>query len=279
VFICDTLLSLMADNVAHAGVQRKACSLLEALTTDAVRPVMSMATVGGAVLAAMRAHPQEEGLHVQACLALQQLAGGATNSDIYHEFGMALAAAGGLCAVLDAMRAHPARSAAVQEAACGALRRITHAAENKVAAGRAGAIRAVVTAMNAHGAYASVQEQACAALAVMAVNDDNVAKACSFGAIEAVVTAMNAHGAHAGVQAQACWALRNLTADNDDNQAKAGSAGAIEAVVAAAHTHGVHARVQEHACRALVSLTANKAKAGSAGVYTVERPRHAAPRP
>jgi hypothetical protein len=137
--------------------------LLKALTTDAVRPVIYIAAVAGAVLAAMRAHPQDESLHVQACLALQQLAGGATNKESEHHFALAVSAAGGLCAVLDAMREHLS-SAAVQEAACGALRRITHAAKNKVAAGRAGAIQAVTAAMNAHGAHAAVQKKACRAL-------------------------------------------------------------------------------------------------------------------
>jgi hypothetical protein len=36
VNICDMVLSVMAENVAHAGVQREACSLLDALTTDVI---------------------------------------------------------------------------------------------------------------------------------------------------------------------------------------------------------------------------------------------------
>jgi hypothetical protein len=266
VIICDTLLSVMAENVAHAGVQREACSLLKALTTDAVRPLIVIAAVVGAVRAAVGAHLQDESVHVQACLALRQCAGGATYNESEHKFALALAAAGGLRAVLDDMRAFPS-SASVQEAACGALHRITRPDENTVAAGSSGGIEALVAAMSAHGAHAGVQERACGALANMAANADNKAKAGSTGAIEAVVAAMNAHGAHAHVQVYACWALRSM-AVIADNQAKAGSTGAIEAIVAVMNAHGAHAGVQEHACWALANIAANAAthvKAGSSG--------------
>jgi hypothetical protein len=68
------------------------------------------------------------------------------------------------------MCAHPS-SAAVQEAACGALGRITRPAENQLAAVSAGAIGAAVAAMKAHGAHAGVQEQACWVLRTMAANN------------------------------------------------------------------------------------------------------------
>jgi hypothetical protein len=252
VVICDMLLAVMADNVEHAGVQREACALLAALTTEAVRPVMVISTVVRAMLAALGAHPQDKSLHVQACLVLRQLARGTTNNES-GQFALALAAAGGLQAVLDVMRAHPS-SAAVQEAACVAVLQITHSAdENKVAAGGAGAIEAVISTLNAHASHPGVQVYACWALANMATNDDNQAKAGCAGAFEAVIAAMNSHGAHAGLQEAACWALANLAA-NVDNEAKAGSAGAIETAVTAMNAHGANAGVQLYACEALKNI-------------------------
>ncbi len=130
-FIGKLLLQAMARNIEHAGLQREACALLEAITTDAaVRPVMATATtVAGAVLAAMRAHPLDESLHARACLALRQLSRGGAAADFRL---LALAAAGGLQAVLDSMHAHPS-NAAVQEAACRALQRIIQPEEDCLA--------------------------------------------------------------------------------------------------------------------------------------------------
>jgi hypothetical protein len=94
---------------------------------------------------------------------------------------------------MNALCAH----AGVQEAACRALCALAVNEDNQIYAGSAGAIKAVVAGMSAHGMHAGVQEHACFALASMAANQT---KAGSAGAIEAVVTAMNVHGAHAGVQ-------------------------------------------------------------------------------
>jgi hypothetical protein len=55
--------------------------------------------------------------------------GGAVYNEKDNNFGVAVVVIGGLQAVLHAIRAHPS-SAVVQEAACGALKRITQPAEN-----------------------------------------------------------------------------------------------------------------------------------------------------
>jgi CBS domain-containing protein len=226
-----------------AGIARRAA-------TDEGRAAALADGAAAVVVTGMARHRGWMSAQAKGCEALRNLAGGAVDKPS-RVVSLAVAAAGGLHAVLDAICAHPS-SADVQEAACGAVRAIARAVDNKIAAGSAGVIEAVVAVMNAHGAHAGVQEQACAALAsMMGFIADNQAKAGAAGAIEAIVSAMNAHGAHADLQKNACWALGNMTFNNADNEAKAGSAGAIVAVLAAMQVHGAHAGVQLYACWAL----------------------------
>jgi len=88
------------------------------------------------------------------------------------------------------MRAHGAH-AGVQEQGSGALRNLTANADNKVAAGRAGAIEAVVAAMRAHGAHAGVQEQGSGALSNMAGSGAALQARCrEAGAVAVLRTAI-----------------------------------------------------------------------------------------
>ena len=92
----------------------------------------------------------------------------------------------------------------------GALRNMACNADNKVKAGSAGAIEAVVAAMRAHASNAGVQEQGCRALINLTNNDANQVKAGSAGAIDAVVAAMRAHASSASVQEQGKIVLDRL---------------------------------------------------------------------
>ena len=99
-------------------------------------------------------------------------------------------------------------------------------AENKVKAGTAGGIEAVVKAINTHINNADVCEQGCGALWNMTVNgkntdkiqqahqikwtDENRVKA---GGIEAVVKAISTHIDNVNVCKAGCGALWNITAD------------------------------------------------------------------
>jgi hypothetical protein len=80
----------------------------------------------------------------------------------------ALAAAGGIEAVLAALRAHPG-AANVQERGCLALGNLaaSHAA-NQTAVAAAGGIEAVVAALRAHSGAANVQDYGCYALRLLA---------------------------------------------------------------------------------------------------------------
>ena len=85
-----------------------------------------------------------------------------------------VARAGGIGAVVEAMRQH-AEHAGVQEQACFALRNLTYDnAQNRVEVARAGGIRAVLEAMRQHAGHAGVQQWACVALYNVACkNADN----------------------------------------------------------------------------------------------------------
>jgi DNA-binding GntR family transcriptional regulator len=85
--------------------------------------------------------------------------------------------------------------------------------DNRVKAGNAGAIEAVVTAMSAHARNVEVQRYGCGALwSITADNAENKIKAGSAGAIEAVVAAMRTHAGHAGVQERSRAVLGHLNA-------------------------------------------------------------------
>mmetsp|Transcript_31566 Transcript_31566/g.74082 ORF Transcript_31566/g.74082 Transcript_31566/m.74082 type:complete len:156 (+) Transcript_31566:44-511(+) len=75
----------------------------------------------------------------------------------------AIAAAGGIKAVVEGMKAHEG-SAGVQEQGCGALVNLAINDKNKEAIAAAGGIEAVVEGMKAHKGSAGVQEQGCGAL-------------------------------------------------------------------------------------------------------------------
>ena len=69
--------------------------------------------------------------------------------------------AGGVKAVVDAMRAHPT-NADMQRYGCGALRALADGnAENKARIGEARGVQAVVDALRAHRTNADVQEYGC----------------------------------------------------------------------------------------------------------------------
>ena len=95
--------------------------------------------------------------------------------------------------------------------------------ENKVKAGAAGGIEAIVKAINTHICNAGVCENGCAALRNMTVNgktssvnrqneitDENKVKAGRVGGIEAVVKAISTHINNAGVCELGCGALGSM---------------------------------------------------------------------
>mmetsp|Transcript_31576 Transcript_31576/g.74108 ORF Transcript_31576/g.74108 Transcript_31576/m.74108 type:complete len:120 (+) Transcript_31576:44-403(+) len=81
----------------------------------------------------------------------------------------AIAAAGGIKAVVEGMKAHEG-SAGVQTQGCGAFWHLADYHENMEAIAAAGGIEAVVEGMKAHEGSVGVQEWACRALWNLAIN-------------------------------------------------------------------------------------------------------------
>jgi serine/threonine protein kinase len=176
-------------------------------------------------------------------------------------------AVGAIGAVLAAMSTHRG-VAAVQEAGCRALLRITSHpsvdASLHVKIGQSGAIEAVLLAMKSHLGVATVQAWACAALLMMTADniDENAIKATKAGGIEAVLAAMGAHPDVVDVQRWSCGALDAMIVETGSKDAddaiviKAGEAAAAElAVITAMGAHQDIGSLQEFACGALDNLT------------------------
>ena len=102
-----------------------------------------------------------------------------------------------IVAILDTFR----QNADIARLACAALVTVAgYDAAERVKAGEAGAVVAVVDAMKVHAGSADVQEQACTALYQNTANDaDNKVASGSAGAVEAVLAAIREHAGHAGV--------------------------------------------------------------------------------
>ena len=124
--------------------------------------------------------------------------------------------AGGVDAVLAAMRTHGMSTGVLVEKACAALCcfAANHAA-NKSRIGEAGGVDVVLSTMRAHKTNASVQKQACGALQRMCVNHAaNKTRIVEAGGIDLVLLAMHVHETSAGVQETGRAALRNLSHSN-----------------------------------------------------------------
>ena len=176
------------------------------------------------------------------------------------ERSAAVASAGGIEAVVRAMREHRG-SLSVQEKGCGALWNLTlSSAEHSAAVVSAGGIGAVVRAMREHAWSARAQERGCSVLRILASNSaERSAAVASAGGIEAVVQAMGAHRGSERVQEWGCDVLRSLASNSTEHSAAVVSAGGIEAVVRAMREHGSE-RVHECA-RSLLVIGSDQALA------------------
>jgi len=109
----------------------------------------------------MYGHAMAAGVQAQGCLALWGLAAAS------GEIRGAVAAAGGIEAVVSAMTAHR-EDAAVQEQGAGALQSLAADALGRARAVGAGGVEAIVDAIRAHRTQPAVQEFGCWALANLA---------------------------------------------------------------------------------------------------------------
>jgi hypothetical protein len=196
----------------------------------------------------------------------RSLAEDALNSRM-HACSLAVAAAGGLSAVIHAMRAFPA-SAAVQIAACRALRVIVRPDANKTAAAGAGCITVVLSAMQEHADDPDVHVAACDVLCGLTELPENDVLAADAGAVSTLLATLRVHLMRADVQKSACAALGNVTLANICNRELAWNLGAVATVLTTMRAHCLDERVQELACAALCNLEIDaeiQSKAGIAG--------------
>ncbi|KAH7474548.1 hypothetical protein PRIC1_013326 [Phytophthora ramorum] len=104
--------------------------------------------------------------------------------------------------------------------------KLSHATFNnpvgKEAAGEAGAIEAIVGAMERNISNGTVQEDGCHALRNVAFHClPNLALAREQGAIAAVLKAMETHPENEALQAEGCWALLVFCSNTEENAAVA----------------------------------------------------------
>ena len=175
-----------------AVVQEQACwvlwNILASANNDANRVAVTDVDGISAVVSAMRRHEGTAGAGVQeaACRVLWNLAStrfdgelvtasaGGMPTNVPAPRRLAIARAGGIVAIVSAMRRHK-NSVGVQEAACGALRVLsTHDEKNQEAIAEAGGVATIVSAMRRHAKSSEVQAQACWALRNLCCFPSNV---------------------------------------------------------------------------------------------------------
>ena len=230
----EAVVRAMAAHGSSAAVQQAGCAALTnlAANNDGIKVAIVAKDGIEAVVKAMAGHGSSVGVQEDGCWALANIAS-------CESFGLylirwnaptrvAIAAKGGIEAVVRAMAAHES-SEGVQRAGCAALKNFAAYNDgNKVAIAAKDGIEAILKAMAGHGSSVGVQEDGCWALANIAScesfglylirwNAETRIAIAAKGSIEAVVRAMGAHESSSGVQAAGCWALQNL-ALNAKNQ-------------------------------------------------------------
>ena len=208
-----------------------ACGLLQAA---ADLPALRWSAVNGGaveqVLRAMVAHQQDPGLQERACGALQALAGGAQLAE--------LATAECLAALLGALQAHRAHTGlqrAVSELGLSPVAqlmlrsgtglavhmdgcRFMQCALSALAApsqafAEAGAIKAIVQALQAHAADGALARRACELLRAAAELPQLQWAMVTAGAVWTILKAMVTHREEVGIQETACGLLQLLAGE------------------------------------------------------------------
>ena len=254
--------------------QEKACERLQALCAPAgSEQDASDAGVSEAAIASMRAHPQAAGVQQQGCVLLNFVCCECTDEE---EDPARLAArsqraaeAGGIEAVVAAMRAH-ALVTEVQEEGATVLCNMCYGRD---AAGlaraqravEAGAVEAVVAAIWAFLHTPEVAVVCCGLLHNVCYGTDaaglaRLRRAAEAGALEAVLAAMRAHPEVVDVQAEGCTALINVC-HHAGAPERAMEAGVLEAVVAMMQRHQNAADLQRLGCMALCRVCAATCRA------------------
>ena len=142
------VVAAMNAHVSNESVQEAGAAALRNLTVNSDNQAKAAACGGiEAVIGSMVAHPSHVGVQEAGCQMLRNLASKSHKDKVV--------AAGGIESVVAAMNAHVG-DAGVQEAACVVLRKLAVTPEYQAQAAEAGAIEAVLQALQVHGYNASV---------------------------------------------------------------------------------------------------------------------------
>ena len=181
-----------------------------------------------------------------------------------------ISSAGCFAAIVKLMKNHKS-TCIVQEIACHIVAGMCFDPANRPLAGAAGAVEAVLTALETHGADLDVATQACLALQNLVCDHPaNQERAGAAGACEAVLKASKTHGADRLFAERVCGALMNLTSQHPANRERAGVVGAFTELTRLCNTHAAEADGYQNAFSAFVNLNidhpANRQRAADAGV-------------
>ena len=169
----------------------------------------------------------------------------------------ALAEAGGLDAILEAMRFFP-EEAELHLCGCRALCDVSGTQGNQLALVDGGAAELLLeNTMETFADIPELQEQAMAALANLAALDANLEHLLSKEIVVRVVQSMNRHSKNAQVQMKGCWVITNLASHPTEMKSMVMMAGGGGAVVLAMVLHAKDAQLQEKGLQALRNLSAH----------------------
>ena len=160
--------------------------------------------------------------------------------------------AGGVAAVVAALRAHPTR-ADIATKGCAALSDISAGTEaQRQAVVSADGAAAVMAALRAHASNTAVVARGCSALSNIAAGTDAQTQAVvAAGGAAALVAILRTHVTSAAIVTRCCAALSNIAAGTEMQKRAVVDADGTAAVVAALHVHSTSAAVTEHGCAAL----------------------------
>ena len=192
-------------------VQVEAFRVLEKVA-GSKRNRIQIGAAGGidAIVLTMKVLCSEAVVQEKACRVLYELAYNTRSLSImvFH-YKDQIAAAGGIEALVAALKQHTSVSA-VQEKACLVLRQMAFCDASRFRIAAAGGIEAILAALTNHPSEHAVQTQACWALWNLAVDYKHCMRILDAGAIETVRAAMNRHPSVPTVQKAGIGILRCL---------------------------------------------------------------------
>jgi hypothetical protein len=263
--------ALRRHGVASAKVSSSCCSMLASMCTT-LQPRQHVVAAGGfeAAVAALTAHPSNIGLQIYGTNAVGNMGSG----DVaLKERGGAAGASEAIVAVLSRCTERTPVMVQLAQVATCALSNLTREPEleaNRSRAFAAGAVPALIAALDMHVADASVARFCASALNCIISDSDKRRRATGAAGAVALVAVMRAHPAQVPLQKDACGALAAVCRDVEAHAAAAAAAGALPLMVAVLAAHPREAELHHEACTALGIVCAHDASrrtaAGAAGV-------------